>query len=67
VAAVFVYRLISFWFELVVGWAAAGVLALGARRGRWAAAHPPEEAAPAPGPAPAGVPAPCAMVPPEVR
>jgi uncharacterized membrane protein YbhN (UPF0104 family) len=35
VQAVFVYRLISFWFELVVGWSSAGILALGVRRGRW--------------------------------
>ncbi len=35
VAAVFVYRLISFWLELLVGWSAAGVLALGVRRGRF--------------------------------
>jgi uncharacterized protein (TIRG00374 family) len=35
VEAVLIYRLISFWSELVVGWSAAGWLALGVRRGRW--------------------------------
>jgi putative heme transporter len=35
VEAVLIYRLISFWSELVVGWAAAGWLALGVRSGRW--------------------------------
>ncbi len=35
VEAVLMYRLISFWAELVVGWAAAGWLALGVRSGRW--------------------------------
>ena len=35
VDAVLVYRLISFWSELVVGWACAGWLALGVRRERW--------------------------------
>ncbi len=35
VAAVLVYRLISFWGQLAVGWAAAGWLALGVRSGRW--------------------------------
>ncbi len=33
--AVFIYRLISFWLVLIVGWAACGGLALGVRRGRW--------------------------------
>jgi uncharacterized protein (TIRG00374 family) len=35
VEAVFVYRLVSFWLELIVGWSWAGFLALGVRRGRW--------------------------------
>jgi putative heme transporter len=35
VDAVLVYRLISFWFVLVLGWVAWAVLALGVRRGRW--------------------------------
>jgi putative heme transporter len=35
VEAVLVYRLISFWSQLVVGWAGAGWLALGVRSGRW--------------------------------
>lgn len=35
VEAVLVYRLLSFWAELVVGWGAAGWLALGVRSGRW--------------------------------
>jgi uncharacterized membrane protein YbhN (UPF0104 family) len=35
VEAVLIYRLISFWAELVVGWAAVGRLALGVRAGRW--------------------------------
>ena len=35
VEAVLIYRIISFWAELVVGWAAAGWLALGVRSGRW--------------------------------
>lgn len=35
VDAVLVYRLISFWGELLVGWMAWGGLALGVRRGRW--------------------------------
>ena len=33
--AVLVYRLISFWGQLVVGWLCAGWLAAGVRRGRW--------------------------------
>jgi uncharacterized membrane protein YbhN (UPF0104 family) len=36
IAAVLVYRLISFWLTLVVGWGAWGGLAVGVRRGRWA-------------------------------
>ena len=36
IAAVLVYRLISFWLVLVVGWGSWGGLALGVRRGRWA-------------------------------
>ncbi len=35
VAAVLLYRLISFWAQLPVGWGCAGVLALAVRRGRW--------------------------------
>ncbi|MGH9082131.1 MAG: lysylphosphatidylglycerol synthase transmembrane domain-containing protein [Acidimicrobiales bacterium] len=35
IGAVFVYRLLSFWLVLVVGWLAAGALATGVRRGRW--------------------------------
>ncbi|MHB1776587.1 MAG: lysylphosphatidylglycerol synthase transmembrane domain-containing protein [Acidimicrobiales bacterium] len=35
VDAVLVYRLISFWGELLVGWSAWGGLALAVRRGRW--------------------------------
>ncbi|MGH8989090.1 MAG: lysylphosphatidylglycerol synthase transmembrane domain-containing protein [Acidimicrobiales bacterium] len=46
IAAVLVYRLISFWLVLVVGWGSWGGLALGVRRGRWArsALHAPIEA-----------------------
>ena len=36
IAAVLVYRLVSFWLTLVVGWASWGALALAVRRGRWA-------------------------------
>lgn len=35
VEAVLIYRLISFWSELVIGWLGAGWLALGVRSGRW--------------------------------
>jgi putative heme transporter len=35
VAAVLMYRLISFWLILVIGWLMWGDLALGVRRGRW--------------------------------
>ncbi len=35
IAAVLVYRLISFWLVLGVGWSSWGGLALGVRRGRW--------------------------------
>jgi uncharacterized membrane protein YbhN (UPF0104 family) len=35
VDAVLVYRLISFWFVLLLGWACWGLLALAVRRGRW--------------------------------
>jgi putative heme transporter len=35
VAAVLMYRLISFWLILVIGWIMWGNLALGVRRGRW--------------------------------
>ena len=50
VDAVLVYRLLSFWGELVVGWAWAGWLAMGIRHGRWprqALDAPVEAAAPA--------------------
>jgi hypothetical protein len=33
--AVLLYRIISFWFILVVGWALIGEMALEVRRGRW--------------------------------
>jgi len=39
VDAVLVYRLISFWLVLVIGWALCGELALQVRRGRWSL-HP---------------------------
>jgi uncharacterized protein (TIRG00374 family) len=35
VDAVLIYRLISFWLVLIVGWGAWGVLAAAVRRGRW--------------------------------
>jgi uncharacterized protein (TIRG00374 family) len=35
VDAVLIYRLISFWLVLVVGWVAWAILATGVRRGRW--------------------------------
>lgn len=35
ISAVVVYRLVSFWLVLLVGWGAWGTLALGVRRGRW--------------------------------
>jgi putative heme transporter len=35
VEAVLIYRLISFWGELVIGWVSAGTLAWEVRRGRW--------------------------------
>ncbi len=35
IAAVFVYRLVSFWLVLLVGWLWAGGLAFAVRRGRW--------------------------------
>lgn len=47
VEAVLVYRLLSFWGQLVVGWAAAAVLGLSVRAGHW----------PRPAPVPAMVPA----------
>jgi putative heme transporter len=40
VDAVLLYRLISFWLVLVVGWLLWGELALGVRRGRWSGAAP---------------------------
>lgn len=47
IAAVLVYRLLSFWLVLGVGWASWGGLAVGVRRGRWArsARHAPVERA----------------------
>jgi hypothetical protein len=36
VAAVLLYRILSFWLVLAVGWLLWGWLALGVRRGRWA-------------------------------
>jgi putative heme transporter len=50
VDAVLVYRLISFWGVLVVGWLAWGWGALGVRRGRWPrhAMEAPVEVAPGP-------------------
>lgn len=35
IGAVFVYRLVSFWLVIVVGWLWAGGLAVAVRRGRW--------------------------------
>ncbi len=35
VSAVLMYRLLSFWLVLVIGWSLWGILALGVRRGRW--------------------------------
>ena len=35
IAAVLVYRLISFWLVLFIGWGSWSALALGVRRGRW--------------------------------
>jgi uncharacterized protein (TIRG00374 family) len=35
VAAVFVYRLISFWLMVIAGWCGFGVMAQSVRRGRW--------------------------------
>jgi putative heme transporter len=45
ISAVLVYRLVSFWLMLIVGWGAWGSLAVGVRRGRWArsARHAPVE------------------------
>jgi hypothetical protein len=34
-AAVVMYRLLSFWLVLAIGWTFLGLLALGVRRGRW--------------------------------
>jgi putative heme transporter len=47
VEAVLIYRLVSFWSELVVGWAAAGWLAYGVRSGRWRRRVRGEEPVPA--------------------
>ena len=38
VDAVLLYRLISFWLILAIGWALCGELALEVRRGRWSRA-----------------------------
>jgi len=55
VEAVLVYRLISFWSQLVVGWTGAGWLALGVRSGRWRRpARLESSAAEEPVPEPAG-------------
>lgn len=45
ISAVLVYRLLSFWLVLVVGWGSWSGLAFGVRRGRWArrALHAPVE------------------------
>jgi uncharacterized membrane protein YbhN (UPF0104 family) len=51
--AVLVYRLISFWGELVVGWLRGGWLAVSVRRGQW-----PRQAPVAPVLVPATIPAP---------
>lgn len=48
VEAVLIYRLISFWSELVVGWLAAGWLAYGVRSGRWSRRVHGEQPVPAP-------------------
>jgi putative heme transporter len=50
VDAVLLYRLISFWLILAIGWALCGELALEVRRGRWArrALASPVEAGPGP-------------------
>jgi hypothetical protein len=45
VEAVLIYRLISFWSQLVVGWSGAGWLALGVRSGRWRRQVLPESSA----------------------
>jgi hypothetical protein len=46
--AVLLYRLISFWFILVLGWLLIGEMALEVRRGRWqrSAFDAPVEAGP---------------------
>jgi uncharacterized protein (TIRG00374 family) len=41
VDAVLMYRIISFWLILVIGWGMWGRLALGVRRGRWSRELPP--------------------------
>jgi uncharacterized protein (TIRG00374 family) len=46
VEAVLIYRLMSFWGQLVVGWTSAGWLAWGVRSGRWPR-HVRRERAPA--------------------
>ncbi len=49
VDAVIIYRLISFWLVLLVGWSSWGVMAFGVRRGRWprrALSAPLEESLP---------------------
>jgi uncharacterized protein (TIRG00374 family) len=54
VDAVLLYRLVSFWLVLVVGWLLWGELALEVRRGRWPrhALESPVEVTPQPTPAP---------------
>ncbi|HVX20233.1 MAG TPA: YbhN family protein [Acidimicrobiales bacterium] len=72
--AVFIYRLVSFWLVLLIGWAACGGLAWGVRRGRWprhalaaaVAVHPaggtPVDVGALPPPAAAGTGSPAAEV-----
>jgi uncharacterized protein (TIRG00374 family) len=45
IGAVLLYRLLSFWLVLLVGWGSWGGLAIGVRRGRWSrsALHAPVE------------------------
>jgi uncharacterized protein (TIRG00374 family) len=52
IAAVLIYRLLSFWLVLLVGWGSWGGLAFGVRRGRWSrsALHAPVESSVVTGP-----------------
>ncbi len=66
VDAVLIYRLISFWLVLVVGWVAWAILAAGVRRGRWprrALGSAVETAVPPPLPARTGSPGPTRAAP----